>query len=243
MQHIAYNAAHQRQAPHSACPTPCAPSIGIQQRATHHLCNTQSGTCKRNGPARTALVFEIVPPLNVTAPSPIKPTPPPDCAQPTQSAPHPVRRHPPQGASTPLASLPRPAAHISCFGAGYCHSFEQRGALGHVDHAAAVGLRTSAPHHHSATAKPALCPLEQRTRAARHTTHRGRAACHRCNIQRAPMRHLTHTDATTQHAPMQHAMRTDATRTDATRTDATCNAHRCNDATRTPDDPTVQLAA
>jgi hypothetical protein len=111
----------------------------------------------------------------------------------------------------PAVARPRTASrtHLCC-GAGYRHGVEQRGARVHGEHAA-VDLCTSASHRCSATTKPALRPIEQRKRAARHTTHRMAVRCsrlsrrrcnmhrcnmHRCNMQRAPMQHATTADAT-----------------------------------------------
>ncbi len=169
-------------------------------------------TCERNACTRTALVCEIVPPLNVTAPSSMRTTPP-SCAPPAQrrllqSAAHPVRPHPPAQESARLAAPPRPLTY-PCFRVGYRHGVEQRGALGHGEHAAAAFLCMSASHRRSAAARPALRPVEPRLRSTQRFTRQfrcGRAARRRCN-------HATSADA-----PRADAPRTGATRTDATRT-------------------------
>ena len=89
---------------------PSAPTANPTPRSMRHCGGDgsaqhtplQHATCDvhtRQTRARTPLVFEMLPPLNVTVPPPMKTTPP-HCAQPAQpcrpqSAPHPVRRpHP-----------------------------------------------------------------------------------------------------------------------------------------------------
>jgi hypothetical protein len=130
--------------------------------------NMQQAMRERDRRGRTALVFEIVPPLNVTAPSSMLTTPPPlPCTQPAQPCPpqsaSPVRRHPPATRIGPTRIAAPPRTHPLCFGAGYRHGVEQRGALGHDEHAATAGLRTRASPRRSATAKPAHLPIEERT--------------------------------------------------------------------------------
>jgi predicted CXXCH cytochrome family protein len=78
-------------------------------------------------------------------------------------------------------------------GARYRHGVEQRGALGHKDHAAAaIGLRTSASHRRSATKKPTLNPIEQGACGTCHRSHhmavrygRRRVADATCDVQTA----------------------------------------------------------
>ena len=98
---------HAPLRPHAAVHrTPLAAScVRRTVRAIHRPCRTAQHTIPRRADAqvalgtRTALLFEIEPPLNVTAPSDMSTTPPPYCAQPTQPCPpqsalHPVRPHP-----------------------------------------------------------------------------------------------------------------------------------------------------
>ena len=81
------------RSPQHACAAPCAPSIG--HAAPRNMPYHGAGDAPRALGARTvALVFEIEPPLNVTAPSSILTTPPPNCAQ--------------AGAATPIAIGPAP---------------------------------------------------------------------------------------------------------------------------------------
>ncbi len=129
-----------------------------------------------------------------------------EAAMPAASARHPVRPHPPQRASARIASPPRPAPH-RCLGAGYRHGVEQRGALGHGEHAA-VFLRTSASRRRSAPATAR--PSPNRAKHAQHTPYtshgsalRGGGAS-RSNMQRAPMQRATRTDAT---CKIQHPVR------------------------------------
>jgi hypothetical protein len=165
-------------------------------------------TCERNGHhgrARTAWVLEIVPPtpVNVTAPSTMKTTPPSICARPTQprsppSAPHPVRRHPPHRASGPTritASSPHapllrcrisPRRRIARCPWSYRarHLCRRRRCRCQSAHECTM-------HRRSATAKPALRPIEQRTQSTKHNASHGGALRddwaspkRRCSVQR-----------------------------------------------------------
>jgi hypothetical protein len=139
------------------------------------------------------------------------------------------------GAATPIAigTAPRPPTpaplriaapprtHRCC--AGYRHGVEQRGALGHVQHAAGE-LRTSASRRRSAAAK--VRPSPDRAVHAHQTLHNGLhdralrdgcafATCNtrRCNTSRCNT--PTRAETTRQGAPMQHA----------THGDVTCTSH------------------
>ena len=154
----------------------------------HRVQACERGSC----PLRTnAAVLVIVPPLNVTAPSPIK-TRPPSCAQPRRTRcrlrpkPPPLRTahaHRPRHASPPAR------AHI-CFGAGYRHAVEQHGALVHADHATHATLRTST----SATRRTLGDGIARRPHRAQHATR---------NVRPRTMRDATSASA----PPVQRALR------------------------------------
>jgi hypothetical protein len=107
------------------------------------------------------------------------------------------------GTQRASARLAKPPRTHRCFGIGYRHGVEQRGAPDHREHAAVGTLRTRASHRNLATAKPALSRIGQRKRAAHHTTHQTTGALReRCasptqhanafrrNMQRLPMQRL-----------------------------------------------------
>jgi hypothetical protein len=159
---------------HVACPRGAHRRAQLRS-AKCNVCDMRRGDCECNRRLRTAEEFEIVPPLNVTAPSSMATTPPqPLCAQPTQprplqSAPHPVRRHPPQSASvrTRTTAPPR-VAHI-CLAARYRHGVEQRVARLHEEHAAAADV---------ASLHERIAPTHDHRKARPPPSRAARAACH-----------------------------------------------------------------
>ena len=172
---------------------------------------------------RTAVEFEIEPPLNVTAPSDMATTPP-SCVQPTQprllqSAAHPVRRHPLQLRIRPDLHAPLLRCRIS-----------PRRRTARCPWPCGARRRWTA-HERIAPPlgqpqKPALRPIEQRTRSTRHAHH----TAVRCGEGASPMQHATHKDATcnTRRCNMQHTqmLHADASRCNAPRAPmhyATCN--------------------
>jgi hypothetical protein len=143
-------------------------------------------------------VLVIVPPLNVTSPSPIETTPPSPCAQPSRTRrrlrPKPPPLRPRATAPTPIAARP---AHL-CFGAGYRHAVEQRGALVHAEHAATAAavtvLRTSATRRtlgegvRPPPPSSSTCDAQRTTRSMRNATTAdpSYAACIACSMRSGP---------------------------------------------------------
>ena len=165
--HIAHRTAHP--VPHepwwhrAACAAPCAPSIGraaprnipyhgagraTRAGCTHRRAARDRAALERDGPVGHGNHAAVA--LRTSRRSHAY------CNRPRPPTPAPPRTGPPR-------------TH-RCFGVRYRHGVEQRGALGHGEHAA-IGLRTSASHRRSATAKARPFAQSSSARAAARTTH------------------------------------------------------------------------
>ncbi len=212
----------------------------------HRPCRAAQHTIPRRGDAQlalgartVALLFEIEPPLNVTAPSSMRTTPPTSCA-PRRCTAHSRRCHASCNRPRTPSADTRPTTHP---GRPTRTSASVPDIATPSNSAVPLPMESTPPpplictRAHRAAARqpqqPGLCRIEQRTRSTPYNASHGNGAAGRLRGADATQADATQADATGADATRADATGADATRADATGADATCNARRCNLPTRT----------